>query len=71
VAPFSMCIQWFLTFLLVHSQNDNHLVAANSDELLDTSDTASGELREENHAIDIVIFEEFDVGSHLRDLDAG
>lgn len=57
-----------LTFLLVNSEDNDDLIAPNSDELLDTSDTSSGQFGEEDHAIDVVVFEELHVGTHFRDL---
>jgi hypothetical protein len=45
------------TFFFVHAQHDDDFVAANPDEFLYGSDTATGELREQDHALDIVIFE--------------
>lgn len=57
-----------LTFLLVHTKNDHDFVSPDSDELLDTSDTSSRQLGEENHAINVVIFQQFDIGTHLCDL---
>lgn len=57
------------TFLFVDPQHDNDLVPSNTDELLDGPDTSSGQLREQDHAVDVVILEELDVGPHLGDLD--
>jgi hypothetical protein len=56
------------TFLLVHAKHDDDLVATNADELLDTSDTPPREFGEENHAVDVVVLEELDVGSHVGNL---
>jgi hypothetical protein len=44
-----------LTLLFVHTEYHDDLVATNSDELLDTSDTSSGKLREQNHAVDVIV----------------
>jgi hypothetical protein len=57
-----------LTLLFVHTEHHNNLVATNSDELLDTSDTSSRQLREQNHAVDVVILQELNIGTHLGDL---
>lgn len=46
-----------LTFLLVHPQRNDDLVAPNANQFLYTSDTSSGELREQNHAFNVVVFE--------------
>lgn len=56
------------TLLLVDSQDNNDLIATNSDELLDRSDTSSGKLGEQNHSIDVVVLQQLDVSSHLGDL---
>lgn len=37
--------------LLVDSEDDNDLVSSHADKLLDTPDTSSGQLREQDHAI--------------------
>lgn len=45
------------TLLLVDTEDDDDLVPADPDELLDAPDAAARELREQNHALDIVILE--------------
>ena len=44
------------TLLLVYPQNDNDLIPAYTDELLDRSDTSPRELREQDHSLNVVIF---------------
>lgn len=56
------------TLLLVYSENHYYFIAANSNELLDTSDTTSRQFGEQDHAVDVVVFEEFDIGTHLCNL---
>jgi hypothetical protein len=56
------------TFLLVDTQHDDDLVATDADQLLDTSDTTPRKLGKQDHAIDVVVFEELDVGSHIGNL---
>lgn len=56
------------TLLLVDTEDDHDLVAPHADELLDTADTSSGQLGEENHAVDVIVLEELDVSTHLGDL---
>jgi hypothetical protein len=56
------------TFLLVYSEDNDDLVAPNPDQLLDTPDTTSREFGKQNHAVDVVVLEELDVGSHIGDL---
>lgn len=57
-----------LTLLLVYPENDDNLVAADSDELLNTSNTPSGQLGKENHSLGAVVLEELDVSTHLSNL---
>jgi hypothetical protein len=57
-----------LTLLLVYTEHDHHLIATNADKLLDTTDTSSREFGEEDHSIDIIVFEELHIGAHLGDL---
>ena len=45
------------TLLLVDTEDDDDFIAADTDELLDRSDTSPGELRQEDHSLDVVIFE--------------
>lgn len=35
---------------------------------MDAADAPPGEFGEEDHAVDVVVFEELDVGAHLCDL---
>ena len=44
------------TLLFVDSEHDDDLVAAHANELLDGSDAPSGQLREQDHAVDVVVF---------------
>ena len=44
------------TFLFVHTKDDDDFVPAYTDEFLDRSDTSPRELREQGHALDVVIF---------------
>lgn len=56
-----------LTFLLVDSDDDDALVAADADELVDGADTSAGQLAQEDHALDVVVLQQADVGPHLGD----
>ena len=58
------------TLLLVHTQNNHDLVSPHADESLDTTDTSSRKLGEQDHAVDVVVLEELDVCAHLGDLEA-
>lgn len=59
------------TLLLVDTQNNNNLVAANTDQLLNTANTSSRKFGKQNHAVDVVVFQQLDVGAHLGDLFMG
>lgn len=50
------------------SQDNNNFVSSHADELLDASNSPPRQLREENHAIDIVILEELDICPHVGNL---
>lgn len=56
------------TLFFVHTKNDYHLVTSNSNKLLYTSDTTSRELREQDHAVDVIVLQQLDIGAHLGDL---
>ena len=56
------------TLLLVHTKNHDDFVPANADELLYTSDTSSRQFGEQDHSVDVIVFEELDVSPHFRDL---
>ena len=57
-----------LTLVLVDPHDDDGLSFAHSDELVDGADAPPGELGQQDHALDVVILEQADVGAHLRDL---
>ena len=50
-------MRYLRTFFLVDTENDDDLVPADPDEFLDRPNAASGEFREEDHALDIIVFE--------------
>ena len=56
-----------LTLLFVDSDDDHTLVAAYADELVDGADTSTGQLAQEDHALDVVVLQKADVGAHLSD----
>ena len=56
------------TFFLIYSQYNDDFISSNSDKFVDTSDPSSGEFTEKDHAFDVVVFEQFDVGAHFCDL---
>jgi hypothetical protein len=43
-----------VAFVLVYTKNDNNLIATDTDELLDGTDTSSGKFGEQDHAVDVV-----------------
>ena len=57
-----------IALFFVNAEDDDDFIAADTDEFLDGSDAPPGELREEDHAVDVVVFEEFDVGAHFGNL---
>ena len=61
-----------IALLLVDAEHHDGLDAADLDEAADAPNAAAGELGEENHALDVVVLEERDVGAavgHALDLD--
>lgn len=48
---------FLFTLFLVHAQDDDDLVPADSDQLLDRSDATTREFREQDHSLDVVILE--------------
>lgn len=56
-----------LTLLLVHSDDDHALVATDADEFVDGADSPTRQLAEEDHALDVVVLQQADVGAHLGD----
>ena len=45
------------TLFLVYTEDDDDLIAAHTDELLDRSDTSPRELGQENHSLDSIVLE--------------
>lgn len=56
-----------LTLLFVYSDDHHALVAADADELVDGADAPAGQLAQQDHALDVVVLQEADVGAHLGD----
>lgn len=56
------------TLFFVHTQNYHNFVSTHSDELLYTPYASPGELREQNHAVDVVVFQKLHICAHLGDL---
>lgn len=57
-----------VALLLVDAKHHDGLDAADLDEAADGADPAAGELGEEDHALDVVVLEEGDVGPHVGDV---
>ena len=57
-----------LALLLVDTEHDDDLVATDTDELLDTTNTSARQFGEQDHAVDVVILEELNVCAHFGDL---
>ena len=54
-----------VALLLVHADDDDDLVAADADQLVDRADAATRELTQQHHALDLVVLEQADVRAHL------
>ena len=52
------------TLLLVYTHYHDNFIPAYADELLDGSDTAAREFREQDHPLDIIVFELDDISSY-------
>ena len=59
-----MCV---CTLILVATQHDDDLVPADTDELVDRTNTTARELRQQDHALDVVVLEQRHIGAHLGD----
>lgn len=46
-----------LTFFLVHTEDDDNFVTSDTDEFLYRAYTTTGELRQEDHSLDIVVLQ--------------
>lgn len=58
------------TLLFIDTQHDDYLIAPNTDKLLNATNTSSREFGEQNHAVDVVVFEQLHVRTHLGDLES-
>ena len=51
-----------------HGPDDNHrFCSSDTDELVDRTDTTSGQFGEKDHALNVVVFQQMDVGAHVGD----
>lgn len=66
--PFSVFDLGFLTLLLVDTEHNNDLVASNTDELLDGTDTSPRKFGKQDHSVDVVVLEQLHVCAHFGDL---
>lgn len=55
------------TFLFVHSDNHDTLVASDADEFVDGADATTRELAQQDHSLDVVVLQQADVSAHLGD----
>lgn len=53
------------TFLLVNPDDHNALVPADADEFVYGADSPAGQLAEQDHAFDVVVLQQADIGPHL------
>lgn len=56
-----------LTLLFVYTDDHHTLIAADADELVDGADPPTRQLAEQDHALDVVVLQQADVGPHLGD----
>lgn len=57
-----------LTLLLVDTEHNNNLVASNTDELLDRTDTSPRKFGKQDHSVDVVVLEQLHVCAHFGNL---
>lgn len=55
------------TFLFVHSDNHDTLVASDADKFVDGADATAWELTQQDHSLDVVVLQQADVSAHLSD----
>ena len=53
--------------LLVNPDHHNGLCPADPDQFVDTPDPSPAQLGQQDHALDVVVLEQVDVGAHVRD----
>ena len=53
------------TLVLVHPHDDHDLVSSYPNKLRHGSDTSPRQLRQQNHALDVVVLQQPDVGAHV------
>ena len=49
--------RYSLTLLLVHTKHYHNLIPSHTNKFLNRTNTSSGQLGEQNHSLDVVIFE--------------
>uniref|UniRef100_A0A7C8YHN6 Uncharacterized protein n=1 Tax=Opuntia streptacantha TaxID=393608 RepID=A0A7C8YHN6_OPUST len=54
-----------VTLLLINPKHHHRLNPADSDETVDTPNPTAREFREKNHAFDVVVLKQGDVGAHV------
>lgn len=57
-----------VSLFLVHPQHHHDFVAADADELLNRTNAAARQFGEQNHAVNVVVFQQFDICAHFGDL---
>lgn len=65
VPPWGMI---FLTLLLVDTEDNDNLVTSDTNELLDTANTSAGKFGQQDHSVDVIVFEKLHVCAHLGNL---
>ena len=57
-----------VALFLINTQYHHHFISIYANQLVDTSDPPPTQLTQQDHALDVVIFQQGHVGSHLRDV---
>jgi len=63
----TLCTYGIYTFVFVYPNDDHAFIPANSDEFVDGSDSPSRQFTEQDHAFDVVVFQEVHISPHLSD----
>ena len=53
--------------LLVNPDHHNGLCSSDPDQFVDTPDSSPAQLGQQDHALDVVVLQQVDVGAHVRD----
>jgi len=54
-----------LTFVLVNPDNDNTFISANPYQFVDGTDTATRQLAQQYHALDVIVLQQMNISTHF------